>query len=134
LNKVIARAQVTDQRITLALAMEALSDAAIGIGRANVTRSDVVEAVLQYFKVELRDLRGKSRSRDIALPRQVAMYLLREETDASLVEIGKELGDRDHTTVLHGVRKIEEALTSDSGLRSQLFAIRQAIFQSSAES
>ena len=61
------------------------------------------------------------------------MYLLREETDASLVEIGRELGDRDHTTVLHGVRKIEEALTTDAGLRSQLFAIRQAIFQASAE-
>ncbi|HEX2281862.1 MAG TPA: helix-turn-helix domain-containing protein, partial [Thermomicrobiales bacterium] len=133
LNKVIARAQITDQRITLALAMEALTDAAIGMGRASVTRSDVVEAVMRHFNVELRDLRGKSRSKDIALPRQVAMYLLREETDASLVEIGQELGGRDHTTILHGVRKIEDALTTDSGLRSQLFAIRQAIFQSSAE-
>jgi chromosomal replication initiator protein len=134
LNKIIARAQITDQRISLALAMEALTDAAIGVGRANVTRADIVDAVLQHYKVELRDLRGKSRSKDIALPRQVAMYLLREETDSSLVEIGQELGDRDHTTILHGVRKIEEAMTTDSGLRSQLFAIRQAIFQSSAES
>ncbi len=133
LNKIIARAQITDQRISLALAMEALTDAAIGVGRANVTRADVVDAVLSHYKVEPRDLRGKSRSRDISLPRQVAMYLLREETDASLVEIGQELGDRDHTTVLHGVRKIEGALTTDSALRSQVFAIRQAIFQSSAE-
>jgi chromosomal replication initiator protein len=133
LNKVIARAQITDQRITLALAMEALTDAAIGIGRASVTRADVVEAVMRHYNVELRDLRGKSRSKDIALPRQVAMYLLREETESSLVEIGQELGGRDHTTVLHGVRKIEDALTTDSGLRSQLFAIRQAIFQSSTE-
>ena len=134
LNKIIARAQITEQRITLSLAMEALSDAAIGVGRANVTRADVVDAVVHHFKVELRDLRGKSRSKEIALPRQVAMYLLREETDASLVEIGNELGGRDHTTILHGVRKIEGALTTDAALRSQLFAIRQAIFQSSAES
>ena len=62
------------------------------------------------------------------MPRQVAMYLLREETGASLQEIGVELGGRDHTTVLHGIRQVERALGADAGFRSQVLAIREAIF------
>ncbi len=56
------------------------------------------------------------------------MYLLREETDASLLDIGRSLGGRDHTTVLHGIRQIERALVNDVGLRSQIMAIREALF------
>jgi len=62
----------------------------------------------------------------------VAMYLLREETDSSLVDIGQVLGGRDHTTVMHGIRQIERALESDTGLRSHLMAIREALFTASA--
>jgi chromosomal replication initiator protein len=60
------------------------------------------------------------------------MYLLREETEASLLEIGHTLGGRDHTTVLHGIRQIERALTTDVGLRSQIMAIREEMFTASA--
>ena len=92
-----------------------------------VTRDEVIDAVLQHFGVGRRELSGRSRTKEIVLPRQVAMYLLRAETDASLLEIGSELGGRDHTTVLHGIRQIERSVASDAGLRSQIVAIREAL-------
>ncbi|HET7094806.1 MAG TPA: chromosomal replication initiator protein DnaA, partial [Thermomicrobiales bacterium] len=132
LNKVIARAQLAEQAITLALAMEALTDASFGARRAPASRAGVLDAVVRHYKAPLRDLLGRSRTKDIVLPRQVAMYLLREETGASLIEIGHELGGRDHTTVLHGIRQIERALSTDNGLRSDILSIREAIFSAGA--
>jgi chromosomal replication initiator protein len=127
LNKVVARAQLTNEPMDLSLAMEALADGLRGSRRTVVTKEEVIGAVLHYFSVGRRELVGKSRTKEIVLPRQVAMYLLRAETDASLLEIGGELGGRDHTTVLHGIRQIERALATDPTLRSNVLAIREAI-------
>lgn len=127
LNKVIARAQLTGESITLDLAIEALTDNAPGSRRSAVTRDEVIEEVLKHFDVARRELAGRSRTKDIVLPRQVAMYLLRTETDASLLEIGTELGGRDHTTVLHGIRQIERAFATDASLRAHVVAIRESI-------
>lgn len=127
LNKVVARAQLTGEPMTLALALEALADSTSGVRRVLVTRDDVISAVLDYFGVGKRELAGKSRTRDIVVPRQVAMYLLRAETDASLIEIGSELGGRDHTTVLHGIRQVEKSLASDAQLRAHVHAIRESL-------
>ena len=126
LNKVVARSQLTGEPMTLDLAMAALTDSSVGSRRA-VTRDTVIEAVLRYFSVGRRELVGKSRTKEIVLPRQVAMYLLRAETDASLLEIGGELGGRDHTTVLHGIRQVERSLASDPTLRASILAIREAL-------
>ncbi|MGH2615804.1 MAG: chromosomal replication initiator protein DnaA [Thermomicrobiales bacterium] len=127
LNKVIARSQITGDPITLALAIEALVDSGSGGRRAAVTRDEVIDAVLDHFSMERRELAGRSRTKEIVLPRQIAMYLLRAETDASLLEIGSELGGRDHTTVLHGIRQIERSIANDAGLRSRVHSIREAI-------
>jgi chromosomal replication initiator protein len=127
LNKVIARSQLTGEPISLALAMEALVDAGARPSRRPVTRDEVIDAVLGHFGVGRRELSGRSRTKEIVLPRQVAMYLLRAETDASLLEIGSELGGRDHTTVLHGIRQIERLVGNDAGLRSQILAIRESL-------
>ncbi len=131
LNKILALSQITDRPLTLQLAMEALTDAAIGARRAKTTPTGVVDAVAAYYGVALKDIKGRARTKEIVLPRQVAMYLVREETGASLVDIGRELGDRDHTTVMHGIEKIERELTTDTTLRSQLMAIREALFSQS---
>ncbi|MBA3415446.1 MAG: chromosomal replication initiator protein DnaA [Chloroflexia bacterium] len=133
LNKVIARAQLADQPVSLSLAMEALTDAAVGARRAKLSATGVVSAVGRHFGVDVGAIAGRGRTKEIVLPRQVAMYLLREETDASLLQIGHTLGGRDHTTVLHGIRQIERALTTDVGLRSQIMAIREALFTASAK-
>jgi chromosomal replication initiator protein len=127
LNKVVARAQLTGEAMSLELAMQTLSDSTPGARRVLVTRDDVIDAVLDYFGVGKKDLAGKSRTRDIVVPRQVAMYLLRAETDASLIEIGGELGGRDHTTVLHGIRQVEKSLASDAALRAHVHAIRELL-------
>jgi chromosomal replication initiator protein len=127
LNKVLFFAQTTGRPLTLQAAMEALTDAAIGARRAKITRADVVAAVAEHFGVTLEALRGRSRAKEIVGPRQVAMYLLREETQSSLLEIGQELGGRDHTTVIHGIEKVESQLQTDTALRSHVMAIREAI-------
>jgi chromosomal replication initiator protein len=127
LNKVIARSQLTGEPMTIELAMEALSDSTPGLRRGTVTRDDIIGAVMRFFSVGRRELIGKSRTKEIVLPRQIAMYLMRAETDASLMEIGGELGGRDHTTVLHGIRQIERSLANDPTLRSSVLSIREDI-------
>jgi chromosomal replication initiator protein len=130
LNKVLAYVELTGQPLTLHLAMAALTDTATAARRVQATPEAVVEAVAAHYKVALKDLRGRARTKEIVLPRQVAMYLIREETSVSLVDIGQTLGGRDHTTVMHGIEKIERELTADPTLRSQMMAIREALLSS----
>ena len=125
LTKILMMAQLYNRPLSLSLAMEALTDASIGQRRASTTAEDVIDAVSRHYNVAEKDLKGRQRTRDIAFARQVAMYLLREETDISLEEIGRAIGGRDHTTVLHGIRKIEAALDADMQLRASLMAIRE---------
>ncbi len=127
LNKVLARAHLTGEPLSLALAVEAFADAGANGHRARVTREDVIMAVERHFSVGRRELTGRKRTKEVVLPRQIAMYLLRTDTDASLMEIGADLGGRDHTTVLYGIRQIEQQLTTNAGLRSQVYAIRESL-------
>jgi chromosomal replication initiator protein len=125
LTKILMMAQLYNRPLSLSLAMEALTDASISQRRASTTAEDVIDAVSRHYNVAEKDLKGRQRTRDIAFARQVAMYLLREETDISLEEIGRAIGGRDHTTVLHGIKKIEAALDADMQLRASLMAIRE---------
>jgi chromosomal replication initiator protein len=130
LNKVIAVARLTGQPVTLQLAIEALTDTSLSDRRASLTAESVITAVAAHYGVTLEAMRGRSRSKEIVGPRQMAMYLVREETGASLTEIGEQLGGRDHTTVMHGIEKIERLLQTDTGQRSHLMAIREALLSS----
>jgi chromosomal replication initiator protein len=127
LNTIVARGQLTGEPLTLVLAMEALNEGSGQRRREALTRDDVIRAVSQYFAIGRKELSGRSRTKDVVMPRQVAMYLLREETGSSLADIGSELGGRDHTTVLHGIRQVERTLESDPRMRSSLLAIREAM-------
>ena len=71
---------------------------------------------------------GRDRSREVTFPRQIAMHLLREETDASLPEIGQVLGGRDHTTIMHGCEKITNLIETDEGTRRQYMALRERMY------
>jgi len=132
LNKIIALSQLYHRPISMELAIEALNDS-VGAGRRQVTVDQVVDTVVNYYQITRRDITGPARRRDIVLPRQVAMYLLREETGSSLVEIGQCLGGRDHTTVLHGIEKMERQMETDARLRGEIMAIRELLY-TSAES
>ena len=94
-----------------------------------LSSEQILQAVAQHYGVEQERLLARDRSREIALPRQVAMFLLREETESSLPEIGEILGGRDHTTIMYGCDKINDLIETDDGLRRQVKAIRESLFR-----
>lgn len=116
LKRIIANSQLIGTPITLDFAKEALADL-LAVQAKTVTVENIQKTVAEYYKIRLSDLSGKSRSRSIARPRQLAMALAKDLTSKSLPEIGKAFGGRDHTTVLHAVRKITELKDSDDGIR-----------------
>ena len=127
LVRLLAFAQFTGQPISLPMVESALLESAPH--RPKVTPARVIEAVARFYGVELKALTGRSRTREVALPRQVAMFLARQEAGASLPQIGEALGGRDHTTVLHGCEKIAAMAEVDEQLRRQLAIIKAALYQ-----
>ena len=113
LRRVMATANFTGKPITLEFAKETLRDL-IALHDRLITIENIQKTVAEYFKIRISDLHSNSRSRSITRPRQVAMALSKELTNHSLPEIGSAFGGRDHTTVLHGCRKIAELRQSDS--------------------
>jgi chromosomal replication initiator protein len=116
LKRVIANSQLIGTPITLEFAKEALADL-LAVQAKTVTIENIQKTVAEYYKIRLADLSGKSRSRSVARPRQLAMALSKDLTSKSLPEIGKAFGGRDHTTVLHACRKVVELKESDDGIR-----------------
>jgi chromosomal replication initiator protein len=128
LIRVVAFGFLNKMAISVDLAAQALNDSLLNSRKKLVTKERIIDAVSNFYNVEMKDLLGKSRSADIVLPRQVAMYIIREQTDHSLVEIGQALGGRDHTTIMHGLDKIEQALDSNIQLRQQINTITQIVY------
>lgn len=127
LNKLVAYSQLTGSDPSVQLAEIALADL---INRApDLSVSGITAAVADYYGLQVDDIVGQSRTRKVARPRQLVMYLAREETDSSLPQIGRELGDRDHTTVLYGCEKIEELLDVDPTLRREMLEIKARLFE-----
>ena len=115
---------------------EPLSNDLVAIALADMLRKDetltperIISEVAELYGLTRERLLSKERSREVALPRQIAMYLMREETSTSLPKIGKMLGGRDHTTIMYGHSKISEQLETDEEMRRQLVAIRERLFQ-----
>jgi chromosomal replication initiator protein len=94
----------------------------------------VLKIVAQFYRTSEQELKGRKRNKEIVRPRQVAMYLARTETQASLPEIGAALGGRDHTTVIYGVKKIEGQKQQDSTLRREIMAIREQLYNKTPSS
>jgi chromosomal replication initiator protein len=128
LTRVMAYADLIGQPLTLELAGSALAD--LLPRHRTLTAPQIVETVAAYYNIRLETLTGRDRSKDVALPRQVAMYLIREETDASLPAIGDALGGRDHTTIMYGCDKIGDMIERDDALRRQVIAIRERLYNS----
>ncbi len=128
LNRVVAFASLNKQPITIDVAAAALSELLDVSRRQRISNETIVDTVGKFYGIDLKVLKGRGRSRNIVVPRQVAMYLMREETDSSLMEIGEELGGRDHTTVMHGCDKIATEINTDARLRADVLAIRERLF------
>lgn len=126
LNKVIAHARMTRQPISLPLANQALQD--IVSRRAELTIEQIISAVAKFYSLSDDILVGRGRTKDVAAARHMAMYLAREETDASLPQIGEALGGRDHTTVMHGWEKIAGNIEQNDRLRREMLSIRETLY------
>ncbi len=114
LNRVIAYSSLTENEITVDLATEALKDILSTNKVRAINCNTIQDAVARYFDIRPDDFKSKKRSRDIAFPRQIAMFLCRELTDMSLPKIGQAFGGRDHTTVIHACEKIIEEFKTNS--------------------
>ena len=113
LRRIMASAYFTGRQIDVSLVNDSLKDL-ISFQERLVTINNIQKTVAEYFKIRVSDIHAKSRSRQVARPRQVAMALAKELTDHSLPEIGDAFGGRDHTTVIHACRKIAELKAKDS--------------------
>jgi chromosomal replication initiator protein len=127
LNRVAAFADMHGLPISVEVATSALADLLGSARRKRITADMIIQAVSEHYGVDLRTLTGRGRSRNIVVPRQVAMYLLREETESSLVDIGNLLGGRDHTTVMYGCEKIADEINADNRLRNEVLGLREKL-------
>jgi chromosomal replication initiator protein len=128
LNRIVMMARMNGVAVTMDVATQALNDVALNNRRRLITPARIVEVIAKFYNVSEKDMRGKGRSKDIVVPRQVAMYIIRQETDRSLAEVGVELGGRDHTTIIYGAEKIEQAIETSNQLRQEVLTIREMLY------
>jgi len=117
LNRIIAYSGLKNSPITLELADEALKELLSNTSTKIISPLTIQEVVAKYFNLKPEEFKSKKRTKNVAFPRQIAMYICREITDLSLPKLGEEFGGRDHTTVLHAVGKIEEDIKNDTELK-----------------
>ncbi len=126
LNRVVAHARLTGNSLTVESAASALAD--LMARPTSISIEEVMTTVAAFYGVTRDELLGRSRSKEMVHPRQVVMYLAREELQITLPQIGEILGGRDHTTVMYGVDKITDAIDKDDTLRREILAIRERLY------
>jgi chromosomal replication initiator protein len=127
LNRVLAHAALWKTPITLDLAASALQEVLQPVGRVVIDPSVIIKTVCRATAVTRQDLEGKQRDQRVVIPRQIAMYLLRENSDLSLTEIGTLFGGRDHSTVLYSCQKVSTDIDKNDRLRSTVRAVRELL-------
>ncbi len=127
LTKIVALSRLKKQEVNVTLAEEALKDLISPDDKKQVTPELIIDVVAEHYNITSADIYSINKSRNIAFPRQVAMYFCRKLTDNSLAEIGKLLGNRDHTTVLHGIDKVEKTMKKDLSLQNTIEVLNKKI-------
>ena len=126
LNRIVAHADVAGQDITLESTQDVLQDLLRSHDR-RITIDEIQRKVAEHYNLRLSDMHSARRARSVARPRQVAMYLAKQLTARSLPEIGRKFGGRDHTTVMHAVRKVEELIDEDAQIAQDVDVVRRAL-------
>ncbi len=126
-NRLLAANQLSKEPITIPMAERALSDLIRPRDNKRVRIEDILKIVSRHYKVARNDLLSSRRSRDVVRPRQIAMYLAKSLTSRSLPEIGRRFGGRDHTTVLHSVRKVEQMIKDDADLGQEIELLKRML-------
>jgi chromosomal replication initiator protein len=129
LNRLMAYQQLHRTELTMDMARAAMSSLGNDVKETRLSSRQIAEAVAEYYRISLDAMCGKQRDKHIVVPRQIAMYLIRQETQASLLEIGQLFGGRDHSTVLHSCEKIERSVNLDPALRREVIAIREQLMR-----
>jgi chromosomal replication initiator protein len=130
LNRIIAHQQFNHQPVSLELAHMLLRDAKLqGGDQGRVKIEDILKVVGRHYNVGKADLLSPRRARNVVMPRQIGMYLAKKLTNRSLPEIGRRFGGRDHSTVLHAVRKIEDQIKGDDKLAKDVALLIRLIEQ-----
>ena len=127
INKVMAFAKLEKKEVTLELAEQALKDIISPDEKKVITPEYIISMVAEHFDVTVEDLSGNKRNSKIVTPRQIAMYLCREIISTPLKSIGKSLGNRDHTTIMHGIDKIEKEISNDENLKNTIETLKKKI-------
>ena len=126
LNRLFAYASLTGHEIDLDMTQECLTDI-LRISERKVTIDEIIRKVADHYNLRMSDLLSARRARQVARPRQVAMYLAKTLTSRSLPDIGRRFGGRDHTTVIHAVRKIEELRATDGQIAEDVELLRRML-------
>lgn len=127
LTRLITYYEFNNLQPTMDLTKNILSATLTQFRENSITSKHIIEAVAKFFDIEIKDLVGKSRKKELVIPRQITMFLLREEISASFPSIGQEIGGRDHTTAIHACNKINEDLKNNQKLKQQLLSIKQLL-------
>lgn len=127
LTRVVAYAKLTQENITKNLAENALKDIFNEKSAIEITPERIQEIVASYYNLRPEDMVSSKRSSNIAYPRQIAMYLSRQMLDISLPKLGEHFGGRDHTTIIHGINKVQENLKTDKSLQNIIFELENRI-------
>ena len=129
LNRLMAYQQLHHTDLTMEVARAAMSSLGNDNKESHLNIQQIAQAVAEYYHISLESMCGKQRDKHIVMPRQIAMYLMRQETQASLLEIGQLFGGRDHSTVLHACEKIDRAVNINPALRREIVAIREQLLR-----
>jgi len=121
-----AYASLTGQQITVGMAKNILRDL-LGSKRKVITAEDIQDAVATRFHLKISDLKSKRRTKTLVYPRQIAMFLCRDLTDASFPEIGRDFGGKDHTTIIHACKQMQKSQETDATLRATLESLKEEI-------
>ena len=127
LTKVVAYIELTGQKATVESVQHLLRDSFNSSKKENISIEIIQKVVAESYGISWIDLKGKKRTKNIVLPRQLAMYIAKEMTEYSTTEIGSEFGGRDHTTVMHSIDKIKDAIKTDSSLDPYIQGLKRKI-------
>ncbi len=127
--QVVTYAKANGLELTVDIAARALGQVIKDKPAKNININEILKAVCTYYSVKIQDIKGKRRNRELVIPRQVAMYLMKEITDMPLMTIGDFLGGRDHTTIMYGVDKIQSEIAETGKMTQDIVNVKQIIFQ-----
>ena len=126
LNRIVAHAQLVGRTISLEMTQEVLADM-LRSSERRITIDEIQKKVAEHYGIRLTDMSSSRRARQVARPRQVAMYLAKQLTSRSLPEIGKRFGNRDHTTVMHAVSRVNELMERDGTFAEDVELLRRLL-------